>query len=385
MSSSNVLIIGAGWYGCYSALVMKDLGFQVDLIDETNDVFAGSSSKNQNRLHLGFHYPRSHSTRRECFAGFTRFIKEFPQLCSEVHYNAYLVSERSLIDLQTYQNIFRHEGYDVDVVPLAELEAASGCLFNAREIQGGVAILTKERYIDHDAARAYFKERLHHHLKLFDASKLLLDQPQKPRYDGKIYDLALDCTYGQMRTFSDSQHYEACCSLIYKTKRKNKDRTFSITIMDGPFFSIYPYDDKNSLVTLTHVTYTPMMSSRDVRAVKEFCKSLDEQRVTRIKEKMLADVLSYMPNFREEFEYVGYFTSIKTKFEEPGQSDDRSLQVHKTERIMSFCGGKITGIFCIEQHIRDHLDHLAVTQGTALQGSDKSHMSCRCSRISLSG
>ena len=359
MSSSNVLIIGAGWYGCYGALIMKDLGFNVDIVDENDDIFAGSSSKNQNRLHLGFHYPRSHSTRRECFAGYARFIAEFPQLCREIHYNAYLISKRSLVDLQTYLHIFRYEGYDVDVVPLADLEAASGSQLEAREFQEGAAILTRERYIDHEAARAFFKERLQRHLlKPFEASKLSLDRPHRPCYDGKIYDLALDCTYGQLQSFSNSQHYEACCSMIYEKKQKNKE-SFSITVMDGPFFSIYPYDDDGKLFTLTHVSYTPIMTSKDISNVKDFCNNLDEQHVIRIKENMVSDVIQYMPNFRDEFEYVGYFTSIKTKFEEPGQSDDRSLQVYKNERILSFCGGKITGIFGIEDHVLELFTSMA--------------------------
>ena len=42
--------------------------------------------------------------------------------------------------------------------------------------------------------------------------------------------------------------------VLFELPRQLKD--FSITVMDGPFFSIMPFPSKN-LYTLSHVRYTP--------------------------------------------------------------------------------------------------------------------------------
>ena len=61
----KIAIIGAGWFGCHIAhQIKKKLNkFDIKLYEKEKDIFLGASSNNQNRLHLGFHYPRSKQTR----------------------------------------------------------------------------------------------------------------------------------------------------------------------------------------------------------------------------------------------------------------------------------------------------------------------------------
>ena len=44
------------------------------------DIFNGASGYNQNRLHLGFHYPRSKKTRIQSKVGFYKFIKKVSKI-----------------------------------------------------------------------------------------------------------------------------------------------------------------------------------------------------------------------------------------------------------------------------------------------------------------
>ena len=56
----KIAIIGAGWFGCHIALeILKLNKFKIQIFERNKDIFNGASSNNQNRLHLGFHYPRS--------------------------------------------------------------------------------------------------------------------------------------------------------------------------------------------------------------------------------------------------------------------------------------------------------------------------------------
>ena len=80
----NVLIIGAGWFGCEVARELESMGLDFDLIDKNNAFFSGSSAYNQNRLHFGFHYCRSAMTRAECRKGYETFLTRYPDLSEEV-------------------------------------------------------------------------------------------------------------------------------------------------------------------------------------------------------------------------------------------------------------------------------------------------------------
>ena len=77
------VIVGAGWYGCHIASLLVKNNKEILIIDKANDFFTGSSSKNQNRLHLGFHYPRSMETIHECKYGYEQFVKKYNHCINE--------------------------------------------------------------------------------------------------------------------------------------------------------------------------------------------------------------------------------------------------------------------------------------------------------------
>jgi hypothetical protein len=85
----SVAIIGAGWYGCHIAKALKARGAKVTVFEQGPDLFVGSSAKNQFRLHLGFHYPRSYPTRMQIKTSFDRFQVEYPEFFIDVDTNVY--------------------------------------------------------------------------------------------------------------------------------------------------------------------------------------------------------------------------------------------------------------------------------------------------------
>ena len=54
----DVAVIGCGIFGAEIAIRAKSLGLSVSVYEANNDILSGASANNQNRLHLGFHYPR---------------------------------------------------------------------------------------------------------------------------------------------------------------------------------------------------------------------------------------------------------------------------------------------------------------------------------------
>ena len=61
------------------------------------------------------------------------------------------------------------------------------------------------------------------------------------------------------------------------------------------------------------------------------------------------DIIKYIPEITNTWEYIGYFVSYKSKYDTI--NDDRSLRAFRYGRYVSFSGGKITGIFETESII----------------------------------
>jgi hypothetical protein len=334
----KTLIIGTGWYGCYTALLLNKLNITYDIIDKNNNIMQNSSINNQNRLHLGFHYPRNYNTRNECKLGYYKFIENFPNLISNIT-SYYLISNKSLIDYTTFTNIFKYEKTNYK-----DIYNIDGIEINFNNIDGNI-LLTDEKYIDPFIVSKYFKNN----------NKIkgsLIKYEKNINYEN--YSHVFDCTYGQLLKNNDI-YYELCVILLYKCK-KNISPPIGITIMDGDFFSIYPYDITHNIYTITHVIHTPILVDNNINIIYDNLNNININIIHKIKESIEKDILEIITNFYDIFEYQDYFTSIKTKFNEQ-ISDDRSLKTLKhNKKMISFIGGKITGIFDINKNLNNFLN-----------------------------
>lgn len=330
----KILVLGTGWYGCHTAETLNKKGYDYDIADKVDDIMVASSVKNQNRLHLGFHYPRSYETRIECIEGYDKFLIDYGKEFVRPILNYYIISKESRTPFHQFISIYDNSHY----------ELTSECPpFNIQKqyVQEDF-ILTKELFINPSIVSKSFKSRL--------MDKLI---PYKT-INFSHYDYIFDCTYGQSNIIprqEDMFIFELCLTLIYRMKVSSTP--IAVTIMDGNFFSIYPYDINQNLYTLTHVKYTPVLASHDINEIYEYDKRFVERSntiVQEIRKKMELSVHDYILNFNDMFEYHSYFTSIKKKVIN-NQSDDRSMKYEKYGKVHSFWGGKITGIFKINEII----------------------------------
>mgnify|MGYP003971320341 FL=1 len=140
--------------------------------------------------------------------------------------------------------------------------------------------------------------------------------------------------------------YENTISFVYK-KIKDSDEVTSYTIMDGKFLSIYPYDIKNNLYTLTDVEFTPFMVSDSIEDLDKFIPT--NEWLEKTKANFNNKVIEYLPDFEEKFRYEYFFISKKSKFD--FGSDSRELISDSNSNIISYSCGKITGIFECERYL----------------------------------
>ena len=88
----DVVVIGGGIFGAEVALKAKSLGLSVKIYEAKDNILSGASQNNQNRLHLGFHYPRDLETGRQSIRGFNAFREKYQESIQDDFVNAYFIA-----------------------------------------------------------------------------------------------------------------------------------------------------------------------------------------------------------------------------------------------------------------------------------------------------
>jgi hypothetical protein len=323
----KILIIGGGWVGChlYQKLISNHSVF---LIDKNKELFSESSFFNQNRLHIGFHYPRNYKTRNLCKNTFDRFINDYSNFVSKVQNNIYCIPKfDSIIDYETYIDIFRD--FDFEKFDVHEITNVEGC------------IKVNEQYINNFKLKNFFNSNIKFITQEINQNDIL--------EFSKKYDLVINCTNNQINDLKNDSFYELTISLVY---RKINTTSFdSITLVDGDLYSIYPYGD--NLFTLTDVKLTPIKKFNSFNDLKQFKNNLNEKFIKKYIKKFESRVNKFFPNFKQFFEYDSYFTSVKSK--KYDNSDNRYPIINKNNNVINCFTGKIQGIYIIEDYILNEI------------------------------
>jgi|DEB0MinimDraft_6_1074348.scaffolds.fasta_scaffold15157_2 hypothetical protein len=307
----KIAIIGAGWIGCHLAKILKKNN-SVDLY-ESEEIFSRSSSKNQNRLHIGYHYARNYETRELCKNTFDRFLEEYNFIVDDIPNNIYAISSKeSLLDYKTYLKIY--DLYDCKEVENNYLKNVSGL------------ISVDEKYINPIKAKKYFSEILNDNLIIKKISQKELDTLKEN------YDYVINCSNNSLDPIIDNVYSETCHSLVYE--RIDSTPFNALTMVDGDLFSIYPYDIENNYYSLSHVKITPSSSIK-----------LEDK-----KELMETHVCSYYEDFLKKFEYKFYYESVKVK--SYNKSANRIPVIKKDNNYIKIFTGKIQGIYILEDYFK---------------------------------
>jgi hypothetical protein len=326
----KIAIIGGGWVGCHLASKLID-SHEVVLFEKNRSLFQETSYNNQNRLHLGYHYARSYTTRKLCTDTFNRFLSDYGFLTNTVQSNKYCIPLReSIIDYQTYKKIF-------DITTTDEIPQILS------NIQGCVD--TQERYIDFTKAKEYFTKKLH---KVF--TQRAIESSELQELSTK-YDFVINATNNMLESGTGQRgFYELTVSFIYE---KIQEIPFgAITLVDGELFSIYPYN--NNMYTLTDVEYTPLTSCTSVKDLAEQKQSISTDLIQSRQLLAEAKVQKYFPEFLKYFKYKSHY--ISTKVKTLNKSADRYPVINKQGNVINCFTGKIQGIYIIEDFIQNEIN-----------------------------
>ena len=365
-SRPYAIVIGGGFFGVNIALhLAKQHRGQVVLIEKENSLFARASYHNQARVHNGYHYPRSFTTAYRSRINLPRFVLDWQSAIKKDFTNLYAIARNnSKVTASQFTRFCRDIG--------AKIEPAEGFsdLFDDRLIER--SFLVEEYSFDACVLKECAKSMLEEeNVEVFMNAKVTKIRNKSNglavsyEHDEIAQELTAErvfnCTYSGLNQFGvisgipsvKLKHEIAEIALI---KMPSNLQNISVTVMDGPFFSIMPFPDKG-LHTLSHVRYTPHVEWIDEKEVSPYEKLIQYGKQSRA-DRMLRDARRYMPRL-ESAEYCESLFEIKTILPKNEIDDGRPILLEEYGNfpgLFSVLGGKIDNIYDVLSRLNDKLN-----------------------------
>jgi hypothetical protein len=335
----RICILGAGWFGCFIAdeLIKKD--FNVTIYEKKKKIFLNASGNNQNRLHLGFHYPRSPLTMKLSKFGFAMFKKKFNKFSKKIENNYYAIvkSSDSKISFKNYCSVMKTQ-------KLKYSNVKSTLVPYLQNLDG--IIKCDEELILIDNVKKYYNKKLKKYIVFNHQVKNLNQKKQKFIVDGKEYDIVINCTSFQFcRNKLKNLVYEYCTILLYKCIKKNHP---AVTIMDGPFFTLFPWDS-NQNYGLYSVAESRILIDSNFNTLEKKVKKINIKFLRKKKEIIEKKFFHFYPLFKKEFKFVKFLNSYRTIV--TNKNDTRACKVYEKDNFINVLPGKIDHIFYALQKV----------------------------------
>jgi len=257
--SPKIAIVGCGIFGAMTALKMAEEGFNVTIFDIHSKPLQGASLNNQNRLHLGFHYPRDEETALQCIRGFESFREEFKESIMGDFNNAYFIAKQgSLTSPDEYLSFCKKLDLKYQIIdPLK---------FDPQVKNVDLGILTKEVVYDSQILSQIILDRLKKSgLKPVFNTEVVNVKKEDEQFvltcddlSVEIFDAVINCSYAnfnklnnQILLSSKNYQYEYTMVPIVSWNRE----PVGITVMDGPFMTALPFGKTGNFL-LYHVDHS---------------------------------------------------------------------------------------------------------------------------------
>lgn len=329
----KIRILGAGFYGCHLAVELLRDGHDIVIHELKDRIFGGASGNIPARLHQGFHYPRSKRTRMACQEHEPAFMAMYGKFTRRVATNIYAIAQdASMVDYPQYIDTLKDEVHFTKISP---------AFFGLTNVEG--AVLTQERHIVINDVRAYFEKEL---------DGLITYGKRAGLIDSADYDLTIDATFCA-NTAIGIDRYEPCVVGLLHGPTDT-----AVTIMDGPFSSLYPWNEKEGLCSISSAKFTPIRKTcKTWEEASSVLACYDEQSLRFRVEAMVADLAKYYPSVATDYTIAGLMTSIRAM---PFSGADARLVdvIVIGERALGIRAGKLDAVIQAAGIVRKHINSM---------------------------
>ncbi len=235
----NICIVGAGIFGTTLALILSEnKDFKIDLYEKNNDILSETSLKNQQRFHLGYHYPRSKKTILEIKDSSKDFNKFYGNKFYGNTKNIYAISKtKSKLNFEEYCKKLNFLGLKIKK---KKFDIFSDLVEES--------IITDEKILNYFKFKKIIKKKLIRVKNINLKLKKTISKKNLSEYDKVIV-----CTYsnnnillsklGILNSKLKKKRYELVEKIVVKMPKELKK--ISTVILDGNFLNFDPYIGTN--------------------------------------------------------------------------------------------------------------------------------------------
>ncbi len=334
----KIAVIGAGIYGCTIALKLAENGFEVDLVEKEKDIMQVTTPISL-RAHAGYFYGRSPETLLSCKRNSELFQQEYPG---------------GIVDGSTHYYIIAKEGSKISGKEFLEnldkynlpYKKASESLINRDLIDE--CVIVDEYSIDPDELRIEVRRKL----SLSKVNVLLNTDVHDIHFEE--YDLKIISGYANNNEISkaligepiEEYEYRLCEKIIVELPEIFYRKNF--VVLDGPFFQIDPYGNKDGIFALSHFVH-----STHSRKEGYFYNISEEERQLLGKgivkdpsitnaSQIIEKISEFMPEIRAA-KIIGSVFAIKPLIPKETSDSRPTLVKNLRKDILSVFSGKVSG------------------------------------------
>lgn len=331
----NILVIGGGLFGCTIASELSSV-YNVTLIEKENDILTQASKCNHNRIHYGYHYPRSLETAKQSLDGLMLFQHHYGDAIVSNFKNYYAIAKHnSKVDANAYKKFCDSAG-----IPYTEKYPQSSIL-NRDLIENCFQV--KEPIYD----ISVLKQIIYTNLK--NVNLLLNTRYDKYMYDK--YDFIINCSYANINEIHEQIGVDTLNfkyqDVIIPIFSYNHEK-IGLTIMDGNYCSIMPKGFDNNLFLLYHVKYSVLQESNSPIPLSQIDSNT-------IYETIRTDSKKYYP-FLENVNFIDYWRTIRIL--PINDNDERLSKIvnHLTSnKVITVFSGKVSTCAIVAKQIKNLL------------------------------
>ncbi len=342
--SKHISIIGGGIFGLSAAIILSENGFNVTVIEKENDIMTKASLVNQNRIHMGYHYPRSLSTGKESLKGLRNFKKYFSDAINDSFLKYYAISKHNTkISSDEFCNFCEELS-----LPLKEKYPDSKFL-NKSKIES--CWLTPEPVFDYFAIKLIIRNKIisNRNIKVLRnafVKKIVPENGINNIYlnngDKIMSRYVVNATYSNIpkiiNTISEETikgKFQLCMMPILKNHNL-KINQFGITVMDGPFCSIMPKGFNKGEYILYHVEDS-VLQSYEGKTRKNW------NPIVNFPENICIESCSEYFPVLNDMDFIDSWIATRIVLPDKEENDDRPTLILKHgNNIFSIFSGKLT-------------------------------------------
>lgn len=269
----RVLVVGGGIFGCTVAAELAEADYDVTLVEKNPELMMQASRVNHNRVHFGYHYPRSTSTANQCVKSLSSFLMHYGKAVVSDFPNYYAIaSEGSYVTPKQFTDFCDEVGIDY------REEAPPKDLLSPGTIQASYRV--REPIFDYDALKLAVVDRVSKSGASLAMGTTIHKTTVSSRGGYKVdigsgyerFDKVINCSYSGLNVINKAfgvrpreLRFERTMVPIFSFEHPK----VGLTVMDGPFCTIMPHGKKQNEFLLWHVDGCVLDSGSDVSNIQD--------------------------------------------------------------------------------------------------------------------